>query len=178
MNKNLATSVTNKKKELQEFPYYYGGDNASIGFDMIPRVLFEKQSELGLNDGELNVFLHYLHGLSKAKQRKPYCFETLQSPKFLSNKTGKSQRQITRSVAGLTEKGFIEPIKEYKEAAGAFIRSHNIEPGIKKLMVLAKQLREEKEEKRKKLTQVELQEFYEQNIDQVKEQTVKFDEND
>jgi hypothetical protein len=177
MNKKLFATAKNNKDELQEFPYYYGGDNAFHGYDMIPRILFEKQGEMGLNDGELNVFLHFLHGLSKARKKKPYCYETLQSPKFLSNKTGKSQRQITRSVKGLTEKGFIKPIKEYKEAGGARIRSHNIEPGIKKLMVLAKQLRKEKETKQTKLTQVELREFYEQYKDQVEEKVVNFDEN-
>ena len=178
MNKKRTNAKVKAKDELQEFPYYYGGDNASIGFDMIPRVLFEKQSETGLNDGELNVFLHYLHGLSKARKKKPYCFETLQSPKFLSNKTGKSERQIARSVKGLTQKGFIKPIPKYKAVPGALIRSHNIEPGIKKLMALAKQLRDERESKRSYLDENSLEEFYEGYIDQKEERVVNFDEND
>ena len=107
MNEVNEKDAESARKKIKFFPLWYGGDNASIGFDMIPRILFKKQGKLGLSDGELNIFMHFLHGMSKGQEEKPLCYYTLQSPKFISNKTGKSVRQISREIKSLKDKGFI-----------------------------------------------------------------------
>lgn len=121
----------NNTYETNKFNIIWGNEIATDGFTMIPNVLIRNYRKLGIQHGEFG-FLAALLSF-KHDERDPY-----PSRETLAEILNCGERQISKWIESLKEKGFIKTDRVRRENQKWDGNTYDFRPLIKKLVSLAK----------------------------------------
>lgn len=131
------------KKKEKESEKIWGKEVMSIGFCIIPAMLFRAQKRLGLNPTQLAVLLQIIDHWWE-QDRKPY-----PSKKALSERLGLSPRQIQRHIAELEKAGLVQRNEQRTANGGKSNNEYDLSGLVERLKKLEPEFQEVKTMKKK-----------------------------
>jgi DNA-binding MarR family transcriptional regulator len=132
-----------KADRTRESEKKWGKSVISLGFSIIPSLLFRAQQRLGLNPTQLVVLLQ-LADYWWDQNRKPY-----PSIDALSERIGLSPRQTRRYVTELQKAGLLNRVERHAAHRGRLSNAYDLTGLVEKLQKLEPEFREVKEMKRR-----------------------------
>lgn len=126
-----AVTAKRKPKRTRAFEEKWGADVRSLGFTMVPSLLFKAQQRLGLSPTQLVVLLQLVdHWWDLDRHPWP-------SKELLSTKIGINPRQVQRVVAELEKSGFVKRTDRYLPKGGKTSNEYNLMGLVAKLKKVA-----------------------------------------
>lgn len=144
-DKKAPKAPTPKKpKRPRAFDEKWGPEVKSLGFTMVPSLLFKAQHRLGLSPTQLVVLLQLLdHWWDLDRHPWP-------AKERLSDKIGINPRQVQRVVAELQKGGFLVRKERYLEKRGRTSNEYNLSGLVAKLKKIAPEFKQIEDDVRSK----------------------------
>lgn len=140
MSEDITTSdaegTAKKRKSTKASEDKWGAEVMSLGFCVLPSLIFRAQRRLGLNPNQLAVLLQLADFWWDAK-RKPF-------PKKadLADRLFLSERQVQRHIADLEQKGYVQRIERRAAHRGKISNEYDLSGLVKKLQEFAPEFRQ------------------------------------
>lgn len=126
----------NEKKSEKK----WGRKVLSLGFSMVPSLIFRAQKRLGLSPTQLAVLLQ-LADYWWEKERRPF-----PSKQTLADRLGLSARQVQRHIADLEMAGLLKRIPRRASHRGKLTNEYDLSGLVEKLKKLAPEFKKVEEE--------------------------------
>jgi len=136
------TTAKTARKSTKSSEDKWGAEVMSLGFCVLPSLIFRAQRRLGLNPNQLAVLLQLADFWWDAG-RKPF-------PKKsdLAERLFLSERQVQRHIADLEKKGYVQRIERRAAHRGKISNEYDLSGLVKRLGELAPEFRQVAEETR------------------------------
>jgi len=131
------------KKAKRASERKWGRAVISLGFSILPSLIFRAQARLGLNATQLAILLH-LADFWWDSDRKPF-----PKLKTLGERLDLSARQVARYIDGLETAGFLTKEKRIVKGRGRVSNAYDLSGLVAKLAKLEPEFRELSEMKRR-----------------------------